>query len=80
VTKHLENFGRKGLRTLMLAERELSEQEYKQFSKSFHEASTSLEDKKLKLDQCYESVEKDLKLIGATAIEDVLQDDLSTLK
>ncbi|GLD54395.1 phospholipid-transporting ATPase ID-like protein, partial [Lates japonicus] len=39
-----------------------------------HEASTALDDRESKLDQLYEEIEKDLLLLGATAIEDKLQD------
>ncbi len=63
----------------MIAEREVSEADYRVFSKSFQNALVSHNHKKQKLDRCYESLEKDLTLIGATAIEDCLQDDLSTL-
>ena len=79
VTYYLEEFGRKGLRTLMIAEREISEVEYKAFSKNFQSAIKSSNNKKQKLYRCYESLEKEMVLIGATAIEDCLQDDLSTL-
>lgn len=75
----LEEFGKKGLRTLMLAEREVSEAEYKQFSSKYYSAITTQnpERKKAKLEVCYDMLENDLNLIGATAIEDCLQDDLS---
>ncbi len=78
VNHYLEEFGRKGLRTLMIAEREVSEADYRIFSKSFQNALASNNHKKQKLERCYESLEKDMTLIGATAIEDCLQDDLST--
>ena len=76
----MEEFGRKGLRTLMIAEREITPDEYKAFAKDYYSALTSTTHKKEKLDICYESLEKELVLLGATAIEDCLQDDLSNLR
>lgn len=77
ITHNLEEFGKKGLRTLMIAERELKEDEYKLFLKSYYRAISSLEKKDEKVDACYEILEQDLVLLGVTAIEDCLQDDLS---
>lgn len=73
----MEEFGRKGLRTLMIAEKVISDLEYKTFFKNYYKALTSTVDKKEKLDKCYEMLEKEMILLGATAIEDCLQDDLS---
>ena len=79
ITEYLEYFGNKGLRTLIIAERNLSNEEYKVLSKSLYKAYTSTNNKKELLKSCYESVERDLILIGATAIEDCLQDNLSII-
>ncbi|QPG76827.1 aminophospholipid translocase [Brettanomyces nanus] len=73
-THHLEDFAAEGLRTLCLAERVLSDNEYQTWNKVYQEASVSLEDRSKKLDSAAELVEKDLYLLGATAIEDKLQD------
>lgn len=64
----------------MIAEREITPDEYKAFAKDYYSALTSTTHKKEKLDNCYESLEKELVLLGATAIEDCLQDDLSNLR
>jgi phospholipid-transporting ATPase len=64
----------------MIAEREITPDEYKAFAKHYYSALTSTTNKKEKLDSCYESLEKELVLIGATAIEDCLQDDLSKFR
>lgn len=39
-----------------------------------HEAAVSMEGREEKLDALYEEIEKDMELIGVTAIEDKLQD------
>uniref|UniRef100_A0A6Q2X374 Phospholipid-transporting ATPase n=1 Tax=Esox lucius TaxID=8010 RepID=A0A6Q2X374_ESOLU len=72
--KHLEQFATEGLRTLCLAVAEISESSYQQWLEVFHRASISLQNRALKLEESYELIEKNLQLLGATAIEDKLQD------
>uniref|UniRef100_A0A674K7K4 Phospholipid-transporting ATPase n=1 Tax=Terrapene triunguis TaxID=2587831 RepID=A0A674K7K4_9SAUR len=72
--KHLEQFATEGLRTLCFAVTELSESEYQEWLDVYHRASTSIRNRALKLEESYELVEKNLQLLGATAIEDKLQD------
>ncbi|KAJ8142262.1 hypothetical protein OY671_004581 [Metschnikowia pulcherrima] len=72
--RHLEEFASEGLRTLCIASRIVSEDEYTAWAKVYHEASTSLDERSDKLDAAAETIEKDLFLLGATAIEDKLQD------
>lgn len=79
--KNLEILGEKGFRTLFLAERNISETEYYHFKEEFKKASLTYERSKELMEETYELLEKDLILLGATAIEDCLQDDLKvTLK
>ncbi|KAM3610173.1 uncharacterized protein V6R79_000083 [Siganus canaliculatus] len=73
-TEHLNEFAGEGLRTLVLAYKDLDEEYFSQWQQRHHKASTELEDREGKLDLLYEEIEKDLLLLGATAIEDKLQD------
>ncbi|KAB1267807.1 Phospholipid-transporting ATPase IB [Camelus dromedarius] len=70
---HLEYFATEGLRTLCVAYADLSESEYEEWLKVYQEASTILKDRAQRLEECYEIIEKNLLLLGATAIEDRLQ-------
>ncbi|VAH03443.1 unnamed protein product [Triticum turgidum subsp. durum] len=72
--EHLEQFGSAGLRTLCLAYRDLSMDQYKSWNEKFVQAKSSLRDRDKKLDEVAELIEKDLILIGCTAIEDKLQE------
>ncbi|ODV79377.1 putative phospholipid-transporting ATPase [Suhomyces tanzawaensis NRRL Y-17324] len=72
--RHLEEFAASGLRTLCIASRIVPDDEYKAWAKRYYEASTSLENRGDKLDEVAEQIEKDMFLLGATAIEDKLQD------
>lgn len=73
---HLEHFAGVGLRTLCLAKKDLSEEIYEKWSREYHNAVTSIENREEKVDKCYEDIEQDLQLLGATAIEDKLQDNV----
>ncbi|XP_077103906.1 phospholipid-transporting ATPase IA isoform X3 [Siphateles boraxobius] len=72
--KHLEQFATEGLRTLCYAVADISESSYQQWLEVYHRASTSLQNRALKMEESYELIEKNLQLLGATAIEDKLQD------
>ncbi|OVA11949.1 Cation-transporting P-type ATPase [Macleaya cordata] len=72
--EHLEQFGSAGLRTLCLAYRGISSELYESWNEKFIKAKSSLRDREKKLDEVAEIIEKDLILIGCTAIEDKLQE------
>lgn len=75
-TDHLEHFAGVGLRTLCLAKKDLDEEVYRKWEQEYHNAVTSIEDREDKVDRCYEDIEQNLQLLGATAIEDKLQDNV----
>ncbi|KAH7856369.1 hypothetical protein Vadar_000649 [Vaccinium darrowii] len=72
--EQLEQFGAAGLRTLCLAYRDISSDTYENWNEKFIQAKSSLRDRERKLDEVAELIEKDLVLIGCTAIEDKLQE------
>uniref|UniRef100_A0A8C9D8K6 Phospholipid-transporting ATPase n=1 Tax=Panthera leo TaxID=9689 RepID=A0A8C9D8K6_PANLE len=72
--EHLDDFAIEGLRTLMVAYRELDNSFFQAWSKKHSEACLSLENREHKMSSVYEEIEKDMMLLGATAIEDKLQD------
>ncbi|XP_022715174.1 probable phospholipid-transporting ATPase 4 isoform X2 [Durio zibethinus] len=72
--KHLNEYGEAGLRTLALAYRKLEESEYSAWNNEFQKAKTSIgADRETLLENVAEMMERDLILIGATAVEDKLQ-------
>ncbi|KAK3709346.1 phospholipid transporting ATPase [Vermiconidia calcicola] len=72
--EHLEMFAREGLRTLCIAQRGLSEEEYQKWSVEHDIAASAVQDREDKLDAVSNIIERDLTLLGGTAIEDKLQD------
>ncbi len=71
---HLGAFARVGLRTLVMGRRELTQEEYETWANEYDAARTAVEGRDEKLSACASSIEDDLELIGASAIEDKLQD------
>lgn len=72
--EHLEMFAREGLRTLCIAQRELGEEEYQLWNKDHDIAAAAIQDRDDKLETVSDAIERDLTLLGGTAIEDRLQD------
>ncbi|KAG0583093.1 hypothetical protein KC19_3G108700 [Ceratodon purpureus] len=71
---HLAKYGDAGLRTLALSYRRLENAEYEQWNQTFTKAKTTIgPDRDELLDQASELIERDLILVGATAVEDKLQ-------
>ncbi|XP_004680378.1 PREDICTED: phospholipid-transporting ATPase IB-like [Condylura cristata] len=71
--EHLEYFAREGLRTLCIAYTDLTEIKYRQWLVKYKKASTIVEGRNQRLENCYDIIEKEFLLLGATAIEDHLQ-------
>ncbi|OQD64221.1 hypothetical protein PENPOL_c008G00605 [Penicillium polonicum] len=72
--EHLEEFAREGLRTLCVADRLLSEDEYYTWVREHDIAAAAITDREEKLEKVSSEIEQELMLIGGTAIEDRLQD------
>ncbi|XP_060800774.1 probable phospholipid-transporting ATPase IA isoform X1 [Amyelois transitella] len=71
---HLELFASEGLRTLVFAVADIPEQVYKDWSNTYHKASIAIHNREQKIEEAAMLIENNLKLLGATAIEDKLQD------
>ncbi|KIH56217.1 phospholipid-translocating P-type ATPase, flippase, partial [Ancylostoma duodenale] len=72
--EHLEDFASFGYRTLCFAMRIVPEEEYKEWANEYHAAGVLIEGRQKALADVAEKLEKNLDLIGATAIEDKLQE------
>ena len=72
--KSLEEFANHGLRTLCVAKRELDPTWYQRWSREYQHASVLTEGREERMEELASEVEQQLTLLGATAIEDRLQD------
>ncbi|XP_041375249.1 probable phospholipid-transporting ATPase IIB isoform X2 [Gigantopelta aegis] len=68
------NMAREGLRTLVVAKRVLSEEQYQDFENRYHQAKMSIQDRSAKVQTIVESLERDMELLCVTGVEDKLQD------
>nr|XP_058897535.1 phospholipid-transporting ATPase IH isoform X3 [Kogia breviceps] len=74
IRSRVERNAVEGLRTLCVAYKRLIQEEYEGIYKLLQAAKVALQDRERKLAEAYEQIEKDLILLGATAVEDRLQE------
>uniref|UniRef100_A0A8C6X2B3 Phospholipid-transporting ATPase n=1 Tax=Naja naja TaxID=35670 RepID=A0A8C6X2B3_NAJNA len=72
--KHLDWYARDGLRTLCIAKKILSEEEFRKWLNFHHEAEIAIDNKDELLMEAAQHLESKLTLLGATGIEDRLQE------
>jgi phospholipid-transporting ATPase len=72
----LMHFAQKGLRTLMVAYKEISVREYEDFCDNYRKAMDNPLEKDRLLPDVFDKIEQGLYLLGSTAIEDQLQDNV----
>lgn len=68
------NMAREGLRTLVVAKKILTEEQYQEFDNRYHQAKMSIQDRNTKVQGVIESLERDMELLCLTGVEDKLQD------
>lgn len=73
---HLNYFDHAGYRTLCFAYANISESFYEIWNEEYLKASTVLENREVAKNKVAEKIEKNLKLIGVTAIENKIQDNV----
>ncbi|XP_073922017.1 probable phospholipid-transporting ATPase IM isoform X3 [Castor canadensis] len=71
---HLSEFAGEGLRTLAIAYRDLDDKYFKEWHKMLEDANAAIDKREEQICGLYEEIERDLMLLGATAIEDKLQE------
>lgn len=76
--EHMNEYADAGLRTLILAYRELDEEEYNEFDNKFSEVKNSVTvDRESLIEEVSDKIERNLVLLGATAVEDKLQNGVT---
>ncbi|KAI8840520.1 hypothetical protein BC829DRAFT_420794 [Chytridium lagenaria] len=73
-TDDISVFASKGLRTLLYSYRILEQSEYEAWAAKYADASSALQNRVQRMAEVAEEIEQNLMLLGATAIEDRLQD------
>lgn len=70
------NMARDGLRTLVVARKILSEEQYHDFEVRYNTARMSLTERMSRVAQVVESLEREMELLCVTGVEDKLQDNV----
>ncbi|XP_067928556.1 probable phospholipid-transporting ATPase IIB [Watersipora subatra] len=71
-----DNMAREGLRTLVVAKKSLTEDQYRDFEARHNQAKLSTDDRSRKIGAVVESLERDLELLCLTGVEDKLQENV----
>jgi phospholipid-transporting ATPase len=72
----LESYACQGLRTLVLACKQLTVEEYEEWQMVYQNAMENILNREYEMEKAADSIEKDLDLIGVTGIEDKLQNSV----
>nr|XP_023013530.1 probable phospholipid-transporting ATPase VA [Leptinotarsa decemlineata] len=71
---HLNCYAREGLRVLVMAKRIIAQHQYDEWYRKHQEAELAVDNHERRLRNSYSSIECNLTLLGATGIEDKLQE------
>jgi phospholipid-translocating P-type ATPase (flippase) len=77
VVANLQEFAAAGLRTLVCASKQLDQSAYNAWAIDYEKACSSMENRITHMAACTEQMEQSLTLLGATAIEDKLQEGVA---
>ena len=76
LNEECSNMAREGLRTLVVAKKVLTQEQYADFEQRLTKAKLSMQDRNQKIQNVIESLEKDLELLCLTGVEDKLQQNV----
>lgn len=71
---HIDQYATEGLRTLVYADKFLDAHDYANWKRLYREAETSLDGRQDRIEEVSELLEQHLDMVGASAVEDKLQD------
>jgi len=74
--EEVENYARSGLRTLVVARKKITEQEYIDWKKKYDQAKTAMKDRDAKIQRVVDILETKMELLALTGVEDKLQDNV----
>jgi len=77
IAENAENLATKGLRTLVLSQKIIPQDEYEIWNKEYEEAKTSMENRQEKITQVVSKIENNMDFLCVTGVEDLLQDEVA---
>jgi phospholipid-translocating ATPase len=78
IAENAENLATKGLRTLVLSQKIISQEDFDKWNKEYEEAKTSMENRQQKIAEVVSKLENNMDFLCVTGVEDLLQDDVAT--
>ena len=78
IKENAENLATKGLRTLVLTQKIISQSYFDEWFKDYSQALTSMENRKEKIATAISKLENDMDFLCVTGVEDLLQDNVAT--
>ena len=78
ISENAENLATKGLRTLVLSQKLISQDDYNKWNKEYQEALTSMENRQEKIANVVSKLENNMDFLCVTGVEDLLQDEVAT--
>ena len=77
ISENAENLATKGLRTLVLSQKIISQEDFDKWNGEYKEALTSMENRQEKITQVVSKLENNMEFLCVTGVEDLLQDDVA---
>jgi len=74
--QHIHQFSTEGLRTLVLAKKTLEKEAYKKWAQKYEIAKAKISGRDEAMEALQSEIEVDLKIVGVSAVEDKLQDEV----
>ena len=78
ISEQAENLATKGLRTLVLSQKLISQEYYDSWNKEYEDAKTSMEDRQQKIANVVSKLENNMDFLCVTGVEDLLQNDVAS--
>ena len=78
ISENAENLATKGLRTLVLSQKLISQEDYNKWELEYNEALTSMENRQEKIANVVSKLENNMEFLCVTGVEDLLQDEVAT--
>jgi phospholipid-translocating ATPase len=78
ISENAENLATKGLRTLVLTQKIISQEDFDKWDNEYREALTSMENRQEKIAHVVSKLENNMEFLCVTGVEDLLQDDVAT--
>ena len=78
IAENAENLAVKGLRTLVLSQKIISQEDFDKWNQEYNEALTSMENRKEKITNAISKLENNMDFLCVTGVEDLLQDEVAS--